>query len=435
MSFIVVGYYTEGSSYREEIQGLIKSCANFQIPCITKGYPTRGNWHENTSMKPEVILDFMREYPESDIVYLDADAIVQQYPRIFDDTPADIAVHFRNGKELLSGTIFIKNTEKMMMFIKCWIGVQCNNPMMNDQQSLQETIRKYAQARRVVVEDLPPTYTQIYDLMKDAGKPVIEHFQASRRFKNQVAVTKTIPTHIDGMLVRAAGDGSFYLPRCSRRLERILSEDYFKFKNELRWYPKQRPGRPLSELQPYFEGRDCYIVGKGPSLDRLAASDFPDPRLPILCINESIHKVESLGLPNKVHVMQQDAWLKDTCRPRFGSILLTHSCQFWYPDVNYRYVFGYLDVGMKTNNITVTYAISLGKMFGSTGFRMLCFDSCTTGSFEYGSCIGYKSSSGGSVSRFASHKQTILNIAAPIPVTFVKPSVPDSASPYRYQQS
>jgi len=434
MSFIVIGFYTKDTPYEKEIQGLIKSCNNFNIPCEVRGYDQRGSWQDNTCIKPEFILDMMYEHPDKDLLYIDADGIIQKYPTLFDAFDGDIGVHFRNGSELLSGTIYIKNSDKMIMFIKCWINVISNYRQLTDQQALAFTIKKYAKSQDVKVIDLPATYTQIFDLMKDAGEPVIEHFQASRRFKQSVNVCVTIPEFIAGMKTRLAGDGSFFLPRANPEIEEMLRKDYVKLEGELRWYPKQSEGKNLAEMQPYFANKECYIVGKGPSLDNLSASDFSNPRLPVLCINECIHKVESLKIPNKVYAMQQDAWLKDTCRPTYGGIILSYACRYWYPDIEDKYIFHYSQLGLSTNNITVVYALALAKKLNCTGFRMLCFDSCVTNSVEYGKCIGYDSARGGSKKRFLSHKKTILEYAHPLPIRFIIPKGPASRVVYKPQQ-
>ena len=436
MNFIVIGYYTKGSKYKDEAEGLIKSCANFNIPCVVRGYNPRANWHENTSMKPEVILDMMYEFPDKDIVYIDADGVVQQYPELFETITEDLAVHYLKDKELLSGTIFIRNNPKMQLFIKCWINVQGNNPTLTDQQSLDLTIRKYARGQKVSLYRLPPTYTQIYDTMRDAGKPVIEHFQASRRFKQSVSCNKLIPKTVLGMKTREAGDGSFYLPRGSRKVIDFLKDKFEKFPNELRWFPKQSMGDDLEKLRPYFRGKEVYIVGKGPSLDNVSKADFKDPKAPIICINESIHKIESLGLPNKLHAMQQDAWLKDTCKPRFGAILISWSCRYWYPDVTEKYVFRYQDLNLTTNNITVIYAIALAKKLGSTALNLVSFDACVDDkSLEYGKCIGYDAARGGSKKRFLSHKRVILQFADPLRLQFITPKPLASQVADKLQQS
>ena len=437
MSFIVAAYYTKNTPYAEEVKGLVKSCRNFNIQCEVRSYPSRGSWCENTCIKPEFILDIMLEFPDKDIVYIDADGIVQQYPKLFDTVNADLAFHSRDGREVLSGTIYIKNNAKMILFIKCWIAMCGLNPTMVDQKTLGMTIKKYAESQNISIQNLPASYTQIYDLMRHNGAPVIEHFQASRRFKESISNTSLIPGSVCGMKTRSAGDGSFFLPRCSEQILKELETDFTKFENELRWFPKQISPRPLEDIRKYFEGKDCYIVGKGPSLDKLSKEDFPNPRLPIICINESVHKVESLDLPNKVFAMQQDAWLKDTCRPKYGSLIISYSCRYWYPDCIDKYLFHHTGLWLNTNNITVVYAIALAKMFKSTGLKLLCFDACLTNNIDYGKCIGYTPDNGGSPQRFLDHKRIILSAAGNLFIEFIPvlPALQAGGKPQLYHNS
>lgn len=421
--FIVIGFYTNNSPYEEEIKGLVKSCRQQKLSFVVKGYKPRGSWHRNTCIKAQFILEMMDEYPNKNLVYIDADGIVQQYPTLFDNLDADLGVHYKDGKECLSGTIFIRNNDKMRLFIKCWIATMDNRPTLTDQKALDAAINKYASGQHVRVYDLPPTYTQIFDLMKGAGKPVIEHFQASRRFKRSMSTDTKIPKRVCGVRTRDAGDGSFWLPRVTKGMEEFLNQNFNKFPNELRWYPKSSGEKDLDDVAGYFEGKDCYMVGKGPSLDQLTKKDFKDPRLPVICINESIHKVESLDLPNKVFAIQQDSWLKDTCKPKYAGIFLTTSCRYWYPEIKEKYVFHYTQIDLKSNNLTAIYAIAIARKYQSTGFIFLCFDSCVNNDTGYGSCIGYNSDRGGSPQRFLTHKRSFIDHASPLKIDFISPGV------------
>jgi hypothetical protein len=52
-----------------------------------------------------------------------------------------------------------------------------------DQRLLEQLL---SDASSFKVERLPPTYCQIFDSMKAAGSPVIEHFQHSRLARKMV---------------------------------------------------------------------------------------------------------------------------------------------------------------------------------------------------------------------------------------------------------
>lgn len=57
----------------------------------------------------------------------------------------------------------------------------------------------------------------------------------------------------------------------------------------------------ISVLQARYEGETCHIVGRGPSLVHLKASDFGPG--PIITINEAIIEVSRLNLPNDIYAL------------------------------------------------------------------------------------------------------------------------------------
>ena len=61
-------------------------------------------------------------------------------------------------------------------------------------------------------------------------------------------------------------------------------------------------------LQMRYPGSTAYIVGRGPSLLTLRADDFV--KGPVIVLNDAIHHIRTLGLPNPIYWM----W-KDGCQP------------------------------------------------------------------------------------------------------------------------
>jgi hypothetical protein len=133
-------------------------------------------------MKPSIIAKAMSEYP-TDIVYLDADAVVHGPMTLFDNwygngSAADIGVHYRMERELLGGTLYLRNSEIMREFLDDVAALmeQCN---LVWQQAAQTML-----ARRldIQVKRLPASYTRIFDAPDMAAiQPVIEHMQYSRK--------------------------------------------------------------------------------------------------------------------------------------------------------------------------------------------------------------------------------------------------------------
>ena len=180
--FTVVGYYTIGTPYEQEILMMRASVEQFGIKTSIKGFYPRKSWLANVSYKPQFIKECL-ETIDTDIVYLDADAVMHEYPYLFDDIHDDIGVHYwRRRSEYLAGTLYVKNNKAGRDFISHWDEVQSQNLEVLDLIIFKRLIRE-AMSKGLKVFQLPASYAQIFDLMKDSGQPVISHMQASRRYK------------------------------------------------------------------------------------------------------------------------------------------------------------------------------------------------------------------------------------------------------------
>ena len=174
--WMVVSFYTDDPIYSEHVGRLKASLEKHGIEYeIERKAPFR-SWVEATNYKPEFVLACLKRYRRN-IVWLDADAVVQQYPILFDTINCDVAVHKRDGVEILGGTVYVQNSDGGMRFAEDWVRMATENKKLNDQGALQAILRKPSYN----VELLPAPYTLIFDLMESQGPPVIEHFQASRK--------------------------------------------------------------------------------------------------------------------------------------------------------------------------------------------------------------------------------------------------------------
>jgi hypothetical protein len=183
---LFVSFYTSGL-YAGKAAHLCLSLHRLGLEYRIDELEDRGSWDANTKRKAEFILAMLEAHPGRNLVWVDADAVIRQYPARFDNLKADIAGHYRSGKELLSGTIFFRNVPRVHALVKLWIKENAKVPREWEQRTLQRVLTKPGRfgRPRVKVEQLPATYCQIFDLMADAGEPVIEHFQASREAKGK----------------------------------------------------------------------------------------------------------------------------------------------------------------------------------------------------------------------------------------------------------
>lgn len=191
--FVIVSFYTVGTSYERIVTRLIGSLRQFGIDYDINGIRPRKSWEENCSYKAELVKSMFEKHTRP-IVWVDADAKVIQYPVLFDTlsapakNPTDLAVYYPRYKHpigqkltpLMSGTVFFGKTEAARRIIDRWYKLCQSEPRTWDQVHLNTAIEKTRLECEVRVVELPPTYVQIHDLMRKCGKPVIEHYQESR---------------------------------------------------------------------------------------------------------------------------------------------------------------------------------------------------------------------------------------------------------------
>ena len=204
---IVVAFYTLNNMYEEEVKGLIESCEKFNIRIVTRGYESRGRWARNCAIKPEFLLDMLEEHNE-DVLYLDADARIRKPPVLFmNEFNHDIGIHIMNyhkgsntregglgpislgGKaitcgKVLSGTIYLKNNERVKNMVRRWIKDQILHPHKWDQKTLKHILSTECGDLNLDICNIPPNYTHmIGPAMANFGDPIIEHMQVSKIFK------------------------------------------------------------------------------------------------------------------------------------------------------------------------------------------------------------------------------------------------------------
>ena len=187
MNFIVVGYFTRGTFYEDYAQTLVKSLNKYNVPYHIEGVENLGDWYKNVNYKPTFIKRMMNKFPDMNIVYVDCDAEFLGYPKLFEKIESDIAVHLFDkshfnkkfeGFEVLSGTIFLRNTDETHKLVEKWEELCKRKPCQWDQKSLEQILNG-------VFYNLPEEYCKIYNVRYGAKNPIIVHYQASRRVRKQ----------------------------------------------------------------------------------------------------------------------------------------------------------------------------------------------------------------------------------------------------------
>jgi len=182
MSVKIVSYYT--ALYQFEAENLEKSLTKF-LPNLSfsiEERPDSGNWEINTHYKAV----FIKQKLSQPIVWLDADAELKQYPKLFDELDCDFAAHWFKDEELISATMYWNNTAKAHELLDNWIHLNKMFSKNWDQVNLQTALNDITDIK---VVRLPPEYNCIDNLSAEYYgniKPVIEQHQASRKYKKRL---------------------------------------------------------------------------------------------------------------------------------------------------------------------------------------------------------------------------------------------------------
>lgn len=181
--YIIVSAFTP--NYTEDINRLIKSLKKFNLPYNVYPFESKGSWLHNVQYKIDVLIQAINEYKDKDIVWVDADGVIKQYPILFDSINDDISfrVNFRNLKRknlrgLTTGTLYLKNNNKVKNFLMEW-KLKTRKMGSTEQSALYEMItdnRFYD----LNIGSLPISYTIIgADIKNDYRDIIISHTSSS----------------------------------------------------------------------------------------------------------------------------------------------------------------------------------------------------------------------------------------------------------------
>lgn len=198
--FIITSYYTKNTPYENVAnEYLIPSLEKIDCKRLVKGVENLGSWQLNTSYKPKFILEMLVQNPGVDVVFVDCDAKITSYPRLFDEIPSEyyFAAHILDRQqwyrreysnndrfELLSGTVWFRNCDESKKLIQEWIK-QTENSKIWEQRVLYDIVKK----NLIPISFLPISYCWIVSLPNGdlpfvkCDKPIIEHYQKSRELK------------------------------------------------------------------------------------------------------------------------------------------------------------------------------------------------------------------------------------------------------------
>lgn len=220
--WIICAYYTKNTSYEEHSRKFVESLEQFNLSHDVVPMDNKGDWYANMQYKPTFLKQMLEKHHPDSVIYVDVDAIFCRYPKYFDrldqdrSLDIDIAVHLldhskyrrkNHPPELLSGTIFLKNTTTTKQIVDKWIQECKKDPKLWDQRALATVLRKHK------YHLLPEEYCTIFDYMSSVEDPVIKHFQASRENRGGTNVKKKRSIALPRRIVR---NGVVHVRRASR---------------------------------------------------------------------------------------------------------------------------------------------------------------------------------------------------------------------------
>jgi len=201
--FIITAFVTSGTPYEEVLHDyLLPSIEKFNLEYNIEVVENKGSWLKNVAQKPKIIKEVLQKYPSYQVVCLDADSEIKRVPELFSQIPLefDIACHYLDWNswygytdsppvlELLSGTLWINNTQNTQQILNQWESLSENSEKW-EQKVLAEVINKNPS---VNVYKLPVEYCYISSLpngdppLYQSEYPVIVHHQVSRKLKKLI---------------------------------------------------------------------------------------------------------------------------------------------------------------------------------------------------------------------------------------------------------
>ena len=186
-------------------------------------------------------------------------------------------------------------------------------------------------------------------------------------------------------------NGQLILPKRNPRIEAIL-DDYGTRVEPLVWVLNATQKRiDVKDFRDMYKGKPAYIIGKGPSLDKLKAHHFLDTTAPVITINESIHKVEEFDIKNPIYAVQQDSNLQERCWSKRGTMMIPHITGAWYRKHPKVCIYSMVDLGGREDfhPQSIVAATRIARLMGCSRLIYLAFDSYINGDGHYANCIGY----------------------------------------------
>lgn len=180
-------FYTIDNGYKVEADRLIESLENYRLPYYVEGILTGGmDWDAITKRKPIFILKVLDLFPNRDVVWIDADAIILAMPTELFNLNADFSCCYKgkDNEKLHSAVLFYKNNTVARNICQDWIqeNRKPKKYRTGDQKHLENVIKRTPDYKPHV---LPSSYIKTcVSGVHSYGDGVIGQYYASNTLKN-----------------------------------------------------------------------------------------------------------------------------------------------------------------------------------------------------------------------------------------------------------
>lgn len=186
---LIVSFYTNDWKYPQYAERMQQDCADLGLECFIKQLDSQGGWLQNTCLKPQFILDCLKQFKRP-VLWLDIDTKIVAKPDILAGFSQDFAackMPANNRKDLYVSILAFGYNTRTMRFIKQWIAATGS---ISDHSSFDETWKATGHDLDVMI--LPPNYGQIlhHNTNPNPGCVFAIELSASESKRQQMAALK-----------------------------------------------------------------------------------------------------------------------------------------------------------------------------------------------------------------------------------------------------
>ena len=127
----------DNTAYYEKAANILKQQIESLGGSIVINTPKlTGTYHSICLIKPKIILNMLKTYKQN-IIWIDADCVVNELPLEMDNIDSDMAavIRIHDMKTPHSALVFFKYTDKVLSFVEDWVQ-KCDNKIQEAEQGI-----------------------------------------------------------------------------------------------------------------------------------------------------------------------------------------------------------------------------------------------------------------------------------------------------------